>query len=807
MKIFFASIFLFISFTSITKGQKSVEIETKTRGFTKYTGYFNFYWDEKTGHILVEVDKFDTEFLYVNSLPAGIGSNDLGLDRGQIGNSRIVKFVKSGPKILLIQPNYAYRAISNNADERRSVEEAFAQSVLWGFKQEAEEDGRVLIDLTPFLLRDSHAIADKLAASQQGSFNLDESRSAVYLPNTKGFPENSEFEATITLTGKAKGGEIASVTPDPNSVTVRMHQSFIKLPDNNYRIRNFDPRSGFYENSYMDYATPIDQPIVKRQLVRHRLEKKDPTAAMSEPVKPIIYYVDRGAPEPVRTALIEGASWWNQAFEAAGYKNAFQVKLLPEGVDPMDIRYNIIQWVHRSTRGWSYGESIVDPRTGEIIKGQVSLGSLRDRQDFLIAEGLLQPYEDGKPTNDAMLKLAIARLHQLAAHEVGHTLGLQHNFTSSVNNRASVMDYPPPLFSLNNDGTVDVSKAYTTGIGGWDKRAVLYGYQDFPAGTYEDEALKGIIKETLKEGYLFITDGDSRPAGSAHPLAHLWDNGTNAADELNRLMAIRKHLLDNFSEKAIRQDAPMATIEEVLVPIYLLHRYQVEAASKMLGGIYYTYAVKNDEQITTKFIPPTEQWKAFNALMSTLKPDALALPEKLIEKIPPRPDGYPRTRELFKARTGLTFDPMAAAESSAATTLSFMLQPERAARLVEYQARDNNQPGLIAVLDKLVAQTWKAPQQPGYGGELQRLVNNLTLKQLLTLAATSTAPESVRGIALLEIDALKKWMNVAAKTASGNQKANLLFGLSQIDQYEKNPSLFKPAPVVNMPDGSPIGQE
>jgi hypothetical protein len=506
MKIFFTAVFLLTSFASIIKAQKSTEIETKTHGLTKYPGYFNFYWDEKTGHILLEVDKFDTEFLYVNSLPAGVGSNDLALDRGQIGNSRIIKFIKSGPKILLVQPNYAYRAISNNADERKSVEEAFAQSVIWGFKQEADQDGRVLIDLTPFLLRDSHAIADKLAASQQGSFNLDESRSAVYLPNTKGFPENSEFEATITLTGKGKGSEIASVTPDPNSVTVRMHQSFIKLPDNNYKVRKFDPRSGFYENSYMDYATPIDQPIVKRQLVRHRLEKKDPAATMSDPVKPIIYYVDRGAPEPVRTALIEGASWWNQAFEAAGYKNAFQVKLLPEDADPMDIRYNIIQWVHRSTRGWSYGESIVDPRTGEIIKGQVSLGSLRDRQDFLIAEGLLQPYEDGKPTSDAMLKLAIARLHQLAAHEVGHTLGLQHNFTSSINNRASVMDYPPPLYSLNSDGTIDVSKAYTTEIGGWDKRAVLYGYQDFPAGTDNDGALKGIMNETLKEGYLFITD-------------------------------------------------------------------------------------------------------------------------------------------------------------------------------------------------------------------------------------------------------------------------------------------------------------
>jgi hypothetical protein len=800
--LFFIANCLFIE----VKGQKTNEIDLKTQGFTRYKGYFNFYWDEKTGRILLEVDNFNSEFLYVNSLPSGVGSNDLGLDRGQIGSSRIVKFIKSGPKILLIQPNYAYRAVSNNADERKSVEEAFAQSVICGFKTEAQDGDKVLIDFTPFLLRDSHHIADRLNGSNQGSYNEDESRSAVYLANTKSFPDNSEFEATITLTGKAKGDEISSVTPDPDAVTVRMHHSFIKLPDENYKPRKFDPRSGYFDISYMDYATPIDQPIVKRFIARHRLQKKDPTAAMSEPVQPIIYYVDRGAPEPVRTALIEGASWWNLAFEAAGYTNAFQVKLLPEDVDPMDIRYNIIQWVHRSTRGWSYGESITDPRTGEIIKGQVSLGSLRDRQDFLIAEGLLQPYEDGKPVNDAMMKLAIARLHQLAAHEVGHTLGLQHNFASSTNNRSSVMDYPPPYVALNNDGSIDLSKAYTTEIGSWDKRAILFGYQDFPAGTDEDTALKDIMSNTLKQGHLFITDEDARPAGSAHPLAHLWDNGTNAADELNRLMGIRKHLLDNFSEKAIRQDAPMATIEEALVPIYLLQRYQVEAASKMLGGIYYTYAIKNDGQITTKFITPAEQWKAFNALMATISPDALAIPEKLIEKIPPRPVDYPRTRELFKSHTGLTFDPMAAAESSTGTTLAFMLNPERAARLVEYHARDNAQPGLIAVLDKLIAQTWKVPQQSGYKGQLQGLVNSLTLKQLLTLAADDNAPESVRSIALLEIDNLKSWMIGSVKASSGEQKANLLFGLAQISQFEKDPTKFKPAPLLPMPDGSPIGE-
>ncbi|SEP45480.1 zinc-dependent metalloprotease [Mucilaginibacter sp. OK283] len=807
MKKVYLLFFALLVFVLNVKAQQTDEIGAKTKGFTKYTGYFNFYWDEKTGKIFLEIDKFDQEFLYVNSMPAGVGSNDLGLDRGQIGGSRIVKFIKSGPKVLLMQPNYSYRAISNNAEERKSVEEAFAQSAIWGTTVVAQDGNRVLVDFTPFLLRDSHKIADRLNDANQGNFGFDDSRSAVYLPNTKSFPYNSEFEATITLAGKGKGYEISSVTPDANAVTVRMHQSFIKLPDDGYKKRNFDPRSGFYDVDYMDYATPIDEPIMKRMLTRHRLEKKDPTAAISEPVKPIIYYVDRGAPELVRNALIEGAGWWNQAFEATGYKNAFQVKLLPEDADPMDIRYNIIQWIHRSTRGWSYGASIDDPRTGEIIKGQVSLGSLRDRQDFLIAEGLVQPYEDGKPTSDKMMKMALARLRQLAAHEVGHTLGLQHNFTASVNGRASVMDYPPPVISLNADGTIDLSKAYRTGIGEYDKRAILYGYQDFAKGTNEDEALKGIITETIKQGFLFISDDDARPAGSAHPQAHLWDSGTNAADELNRLMVLRKHVLDNFSEKAIRQDAPMATLEEVLVPMYLIHRFQAEAASKMLGGLYYTFALKNDGQTITKFVPPAEQWKAFNALMGTISPDALALPEKLIEKIPPRPIGYPRTRETFKSHTGLTFDPMAAAESAAAATLSFMLQPERAARLVEYQSRDNAQPGLLPVLNKLVAQTWKAPQPAGYKGELQRLVNNLALRQILTLAATTSAPESVRGIALLQIDDLKKWMKTAALTATGSNKANLLFGLSQINEFEKNPDKFQPTPVLNMPDGSPIGMD
>ncbi|WP_345070487.1 zinc-dependent metalloprotease [Hymenobacter fastidiosus] len=789
-------------------GTAAQTLAEKTKGMQKFAGFFPFYWDEASGRILLEIDKLDQEILYVSSLPQGVGSNDLGLDRGQIGQTRIVKFVRSGPKIMLLQPNYDFRAVSTNADERRSVEQAFARSVVWGFKAEAREGNRVLVDFTPFLLRDSHLIGDKLEDLKQGTYKADESRSAVFLPNTKGFPQNSEFEALITLVGKAKGREISSVTPDANAVTVHMHHSLIQLPDANYQPRAFDPRAGYYANEFMDYATPIDQPIMQRQLVRHRLRKQDPTAAVSEPVQPIIYYLDRGAPEPVRSALLEGAAWWNQAFEAAGYRNAFQVKLLPADADPMDIRYNLIQWVHRSTRGWSYGASISDPRTGEIIKGQVSLGSLRVRQDFLIAEGLLQPYADGQPRNPEMLRMAVARLRQLSAHEVGHTLGLYHNYSASTQERASVMDYPMPRIKTRPDGSIDLSEAYATGIGSWDKRAILYGYQDFGPTADEAAALQAIMTRTLAEGYAFISDADARAPGGAHPAAHLWDEGPNAAAELNRLMDVRRQLLARFSENALAPGQPMALLEEVLVPIYLLQRYQVEAAAKEIGGLYYTYAVKGDGQTITRFVEPAEQWLAFEALLRTISPRELALSEELLAKIPPRPVNYARSRETFPTRTGLTFDPTGAAESAAATTLDFLLNPQRAARLQEYHARHPGQPGLAAVLDKLLARTWGSKPETGYPGELQRLVQTLTLHKLLALAAAPQAPAGVQALAALKVDELKTRLQKEQKSAKDEgRRATALAALRTIGQFEEAPEKFQPAPTLPMPDGAPIGDD
>jgi hypothetical protein len=789
-----------------TSGQ-AASIAEKTKDAQKLAGYFNLYWDAKAGKLWLEIDKWDTEFLYQSSLAAGVGSNDIGLDRGQMGETRIVRFERSGPKVLLVRENISFRAVSNDADEKRAVHDSFAESVIWGFTAAGEENGHVLVDATEFYLRDAHGVVTALKRTKQGAYKLDGSRSAIYPANTKNFPLNTEVEATLTFTGDEPGKWVKDVTPDATAITVREHHSFVQLPPGGYKTREYDPRSSFYGVSYMDYATPVSDSIVKRFTARHRLEKKDSAAAMSEPVEPIIYYLDRGAPEPIRTALLEGARWWNQAFEAAGYKNAFRVEMLPEGADMLDLRYNVIQWVHRATRGWSYGVSVVDPRTGEIIKGHVTLGSLRVRQDYLIAEGLLAPYEKGKSVSPKMQEMALARLRQLAAHEVGHTLGLMHNYSASTVNRSSVMDYPPPAAKLAADGTIDLSDAYATGIGEWDKVSIAFGYQDFPARTDEHAALKKILMDGYGRGLRYLTDQDARPAGSSSSLAHLWDAGSNAVDELNRLMQVRAAALKRFGENNIPEGAPLATIEDSLVPIYMLHRYQVEAVAKFVGGMDYTFAVRDDGEVPTKIVAAAEQRRALAAVLATLKPSALALPESLLKMIPPRPPEYDRGREHFKIHTSPAFDALAPAEEAAQHTLQFLFNAERAARLVEFHARDAANPGLQEVLDAVIAASWKAQHAPGYAGEVARTVDSVVLYDLLSLAMNDHATTQVRAVAWREAEQLKGWLNANKSAGDASQQAHLAYAAGQIEQFHKDPRKLELTAPAEPPDGPPIGDD
>jgi len=785
---------------------KTPTITEKTAGAEKLSGYFNLYWDAQEGKLWLEIDKWSSEFLYQSSLRAGVGSNDIGLDRGQLGRTRIVRFERSGPKILLIEENLDYRAVTDDAEERRAVRESFAESALWGFKVAAEEEGHALVDATDFFLRDAHDIPARLSHEKQGSFKLDVSRCSIYVPQTKNFPLNTEIEATLTFGGEEPGPWVQQVTPSPESITVREHHSFVRLPDSGYKPRPYDPRSGFFAISYMDYATPVAEPIVKRFIARHRLTKKDPGAAVSEPVQPIIYYLDRGTPEPIRSALLEGASWWNQAFEAAGYRNAFRVELLPEGADPMDLRYNVIQWVHRSTRGWSYGASVIDPRTGEIIKGHVTLGSLRVRQDYLIAEGLLAPYETGKPVSPQMLQVSLARLRQLAAHEVGHTLGLMHNYSASTVNRSSVMDYPPPFVRLAPNGTLDLSDAYAAGIGDWDKVSIAWGYGDFAPGTDEHAALDKILSDAYGHGLRYLTDQDARPIGSSSSLAHLWDTGTNAVDELNRIMQVRAAALGRFGENNIREGAPLATIEDALVPVYMFHRYQVEAATKLVGGMDYTFALRGDGEMPTQIVAPAEQRRALAAVLSTLKPETLALPDSLLKTIPPRPPEYPRDRELFKIHTSPAFDALAPAEAAAQHTVQFLFNPERAARLIEFHARNAENPGLEEVLDTVLKATWKTEHGKGYLAELANTVDNVVLYDLMILSANERASDAVRAVASLKLHEMKEWLDSpgGAKQAV-HDPAHIFFGSRQIELFEKDPKHIGLTVPAEPPDGPPIG--
>jgi hypothetical protein len=805
------------------------EISAKTAGMKHVDGLLPIDWDARAGKIYLEIPHLDPDgrspdLLYVNALPYGTGSNDLGLDRGQLSEGRIVRFERRGPKVLLVEPNVTFRASSTDPDERLAVMQSFPNSILWGFTVAAESGGNaILIDATEFFLHDGHGIIDTLSRLKQGAYHIDASRSAIAMEDTKAFPKNTEVEAELTFTtdGLADGQFVSHVSPDPHALTVRERSSFIELPPPGFTPRSFNPKSGYLPGGYRDYTAPLGERLDQLFILRHRLIKKDPNCtAGCEAVAPIQYYVDRGAPEPIRSALLEGARWWDQAFQAAGWaKGTFRVDILPAGADPMDVQYNIIQWVHRYTRGWSYGDAIADPRTGEIIKGNVTLGSLRGRQDYLIAEALLSPYRNpasapggGQSNSDPMLQMVLGRIRQLSAHETGHTLGLAHNFAaSSVAPGDSVMDYPHPYAVSGPDGAIDVSRAYADHIGDWDKVTINYGYRQFPssvAGQAEQAALSKILSDADHAGQVFITDEDARPLDSAHPQAHLWDNGSDPAAELDRVLAVRALALKNFGEGAIKPGVPMAQLEQTLVPLYLYHRYQTEAAIKEIGGLDYRYNLRGDGLPNPSIVDPAQQLKALTAVLKTLSPETLTLPESLLRILPPVPPGYPRNEESFPTHTGVTFDPVATAESAADLTLSGLLDPARASRLIEYHMRVPGSPSLRGVLEAVSAAVAQRPE----GGhtlssEVERAVEFRALEAILALAVNPAASSQARAIARFHIENVLKQLTSAPPlqdTAEAIHRAALV---ERIQEFERDPGKFVPSRPVTAPPGMPIGDD
>ena len=810
-------------------------IDARTAGMKKIDGFYPLYWEERTGSLFVEIPKLDAEILMNTGLAAGLGSNDIGLDRGTGGGAKIVSFQRVGPRVLMVQPNMSFRSSSANPLERKSVEDSFATSVLWGFAVAGESNGHVLVDATDFLLRDVTGAGNSL---RPGTYRLDRTRSAFYLPRTKAFPKNSEIEMTLTFVNDAAGGRggggagptqgpgpipedgggragrgggrggglfsgsVGSVTPTAEAVTLREHLSLVELPDNNYKPRYDDPRAGYGGLTFVDYSVPIGDMMQMRYIRRHRLEKKDPNAAISEAVKPIQYWVDPGAPEDVKKALVEGASWWNQAFEAAGFRNGFQVAVLPDGVDPMDIRYNMINWVHRSTRGWSTGGSVSDPRTGEILKGTVTLGSLRDRQDYLIFEGLTSPYLTGNEKPEAPYIAALKRIRQLAAHEVGHTLGLGHNYYDSDKGWISVMDYPHPLEKLNADGTIDISAAYPQKIGDWDKVTISYGYRQFAPGADEKKELAKILDDAWTQDLRYMTNQDT----DSNPKVDQWSNGVDQADELYRLMKVRRAALNNIGEHTIRAGLPTAMVEEPLVPIFMYHRYAVESAASMVAGQDYIYAMRGDNRTPTRGVGVDDQRKALDALAMTLRPAELTVPAPVLALITPRPPGWGMHRELFARTTGDTFDPLSPATVAADVTIGFTLQLDRAARMVAQHAVDPRMPGLEDVIDRLTAATWDAPTANAYEAAVRRAEERVLVDRLMWLANSSPNGQ-VRAIASYKLGKLATRAKAAVnKTELDTAQRQLL--AADIKRFLDRPlDLTRPFQhaAPDAPPGAPIG--
>ena len=791
-------------------------LTSKIEGLEAKPGFLDLYVDKAAGKVFAALPAPDetgisVRFIYSTGLTAGLGSNPIGLDRGNATSGDIVRFRRIGEKVVAEAENWRYRATSGRADEERSVQQSFANSFLWSTGIEAiGADGTLLIDLSGFLTRDASDIASALKHGKDaGDYRLMADRSMPDPNAVLSFPDNAEIDAFLTFETSRPNAQTYATAADARAVTLVLHHSFVRLPDDGYTPRAFDQRTASIGMGFHDFSAPLGAPLVSRFSPRMRLERVDPAAASGPVKEPIVFYVDNGAPEEIRDALIEGASWWAQGFEAAGFENAYRVEVLPEGAHPLDVRYNVINWVHRQTRGWSYGGSVMDPRTGEILKANVILGSQRVRQDRMILEGLAGAAKTGTGLADDPVEVSLARIRQLSAHEVGHTLGFAHNFAASTNDRASVMDYPAPWVRPAADGGLDFRNAYATGLGAWDIFTVKWLYAQFPEGGDNQTALNQLVDEAYGSGLRFVSDNHARSKDTGHPFGAVWDNGADPIGMLDEVMAVRRIALANFGPGALSEGRPLSELNAVIVPIYLYHRYQVEAAAKSIGGLDFRYHVKGEGEAPAVPVAAAEQRRALEALVNTLKPEALDLPDSVLNYLTPGDVGYAgggTIEELFPNRTGPVFDLAASAEIAAGVTLSAVLDPARANRLMAYEARDPGALTLRQVMERLETAVFveeKSPRLAALGG----IVQTRFVAELIGLSRSAKASTGVKAVTDSYLAGLQTRLSGSKR---GQIRTNPDTSRALADMIGKHlagddlpAALLRPAPPT--PAGAPIG--
>lgn len=742
-------------------------IEDYTSGMQFEDGFIPLYLDGASGNIYLEVNIEEQEFYYSVMLASGFGDGQVGLDRGQPVKQALVRFERHGPRMLLRERNTRFVAGSGDLEEQRAVDESFADSVLASLPIVAEEGERILVNATSWFLSDMGNVRATLRARGLGETRVDGERSVISTQNTRALPVNTEIRAMLTFASDNPTATISRLAPDGRYFTIEQHHSLVQLPEDPLPARVYDPRIGTFSTVLSDYSRGFDQDYRDRRVARWRLVPSDPEAYLRgelvEPETPIVFHLDRALREPYRSAYIDGVLWWNVAFEAAGFRNAIQVQELPEGADPMDARFSLLQIVHRTGTGPSVGPGLRDPRSGEIIRAVPRMDSHRSLVNYNIFAGMLPAWDAlGVEPQLSAETFAMNRRRQHVAHEVGHTLGLPHNFIASAQGRTSVMDYPFPLIHLNEQGHPDVSDAYRLTMGYADLLSVRYAYTWFPTPEAEADGLAQISQEALDRGHVFLTGADSALSGS-YPEVTQWVEGETMFDALDRTMAVRRVLMAHFDERAIMPGEPMAWLNQRLAHVYLHHRYSVQGVVKYVGGMQYRYALRDDGQLATEVIDAELQRRALSRILDVLSPEELAIPDRIVALIPPLPSGYDRREPWIDSPAGPALDPLAISRSYAQEVVDNLWHRERLARVASFHHRDGSQLSLQEVLSAPVEMSWgmnaagsgSAPHDDsnGHAGYL-RVLQRAVLDSLFSLVDDDQVTAEVRDAAHFQLNRL-----------------------------------------------------